>query len=77
MEKRESGVGVMPSVELVECEKIAYINGMKEYLQKLKSMEQSQAMKVSLDNLKKSKIIGDNGEFTEHYEYMKIGVQKR
>lgn len=66
--KRESEVEVMPSVELVECEKIAYINGMKEYLQRLKSMEHNQAMKVSLDNLKKSKIIGENGEFTEHYQ---------
>lgn len=77
MVKRESEVDVMPSVELIECEKIAYINGMKEYLQRLKSMEHSQAKKVSLENLKKSKIIGENGEFTEHYEYMRTGVHKK
>lgn len=67
----------MPSVELIECEKVAYINGMKEYLKQLKSMEQSQAKKISLENLKKSKIIGENGEFTEHYEYMRMSVHKR
>ncbi len=67
----------MPSVDLIECEKVAYINGMKEYLQKLKKMEQSQAKKISFENLKKSKIIGENGEFTEHYEYMRMSVQKK
>lgn len=70
-------VNLMPSVDLIECEKVAYINGMKEYLQKLKKMEQSQAKKISFENLKKSKIIGENGEFTEHYEYMRMSVQKK
>lgn len=77
MDRREREVDIMPSVELIECEKVAYINGMKDYLQKLKSMEHSQAKKISLENLKKSKIIDENGEFTEHYEYMRISVQKR
>ena len=31
----------MPSVEMIECEKVACINVMKEYLQKLKNMEHS------------------------------------
>ncbi|MCI9297137.1 MAG: hypothetical protein HFI10_06790 [Lachnospiraceae bacterium] len=75
--KKDKEVNIMPSVELIECEKVAYINGMKEYLKQLKSMEQSQAKKISLENLKKSKIIGENGEFTEHYEYMRMSVQKR
>lgn len=77
MTRRESGVDVMPSVELVEYEKVAYINEMKEYLQKLKSMEYSQAKKISFENLKGSKIIDENGEFTEHYECVRISVQKR
>lgn len=64
---KDKEVKSMPSVEMIECEKVAYINGMKEYLQKLKNMEHSQAKKVSFENLKKSKIIGENGEFTEHY----------
>ena len=75
--KKDKEVNIMPSVELIECEKVAYINGMKEYLKQLKSMEQSQAKKISLENLKKSKIIGENGEFTEHYEYMRMSVRKR
>lgn len=58
----------MPSAELIEYDKTAYVNGMKKYLYELKSMEHSQAKKVSLENLKKSKIIGENGDFTEHYE---------
>lgn len=77
MVKRESEVDIMPSVELIESEKVAYINEMKKYLQKLKNMEHSQAKKVSLENLMKSNIIGENGEFTEHYEYMQISVQKK
>ena len=75
--KKDKEVNIMPSVEMIECEKVAYINGMKEYLKQLKSMEQSQAKKISLENLKKSKIIGENGEFTEHYEYMRMSVRKR
>ena len=75
--KEDMEVNVMPSVELFECEKVAYINWMKEYLQKLKNMEHSQAKEISLENFKKSKIIGKNGEFTEHYEYMQIKVQSK
>ena len=75
--EEDKEVNVMPSVELVECEKVAYINGMKEYLQNLKSMEYGQAKKISFENLKNSKIIGENGEFTEHYEYMRMSVQNK
>lgn len=67
----------MPSVELFEREKVAYINGMKEYLQKLKNMEHSQAKKVSFENLKRSQIIGENGEYTEQDENMRINVHKK
>lgn len=74
---REREVDVMPSVELFEYEKIAYINEMKEYLKRLKSMEQSKAKEEALENLKKSKIIGENGEFTEHYECIRVYVQTR
>ena len=67
----------MPSIELVECEKVAYIKGMKEYLQKLKNMDHSQAKEISFENLKRCKIIGENGEFTEHYEYMRMSEQNK
>lgn len=75
--EEDKEANVMPSVELIECEKVAYINGMKEYLQNLKNMEHSQAKEVSFENLKKSKIIGENGEFTEHYEYMRMSGQNK
>lgn len=75
--EKDKEVNIMPSVELIECEKVAYINGMKEYLQRLKNMEHSQAKEVSFENLKKSKIIGENGEFTEHYEHIRVSVQNK
>jgi len=71
---KEKEVDIMPTIELLECERVAYINGMKEYLQRLKSMEHSQAKKLSLENLKKSEIIGENGEFTEHYECLQMNI---
>lgn len=77
MVEREREVDIMPSVELIEREKVAYVNEMKEYLQKLKSMEHSQAKKISLENLKESEIVDENGEFTEHYKYMRISAPKR
>lgn len=75
--QKDKEVNVMPSVELIECEKVAYINGMKEYLQRLKNMENSRAKELSFENLKRSKIIGENGEFTEHYEHVRMNVQKK
>lgn len=75
--EKDKEVNIMPSVKLIECEKVAYINEMKEYLQKLKNMEHSQAKEVSFENLKKSKIIGENGEFTEHYEHIQVSVQNK
>lgn len=77
MVKRESEVDIMPSVELIEYEKVNYINRMKNYLNNLKNMEYDQAKEISLENLNKSGILGENGEFTEHYEYMQINVQKK
>lgn len=75
--EEDKEVNIMPSVELIEYEKAAYINEMKEYLRKLKSMDKNQAKKISLENLKKSQIIGENEEFTEHYEYARVSGQKK
>ena len=77
MNKEESEVGIMPSVDLVEQERIAYINEMKEYLKTLKGMERGLAKKKSLENLKRSGIIDENGEFTEHYKHMRTSMKKR
>lgn len=74
--KKDKVVNNMPSVKLIEHERVAYINEMKEYLNKLKKMEQNQARKISLENLKKSQIIGENGEFTERYKFSRREVIK-
>ncbi len=74
---KDKEVSAMPSVDLIECEKIAYINGMKEYLQNLKSMSKTEAIKVSRENLVRSKIIEENGNFTERYEFTRLSIQKK
>ena len=62
---------IMSPMEMLECERVAYVNGMEEYLQKLKSMDKKEAQKISFNNLVQSQIIYENGEFTEHYESSK------
>lgn len=62
----------MPTVELVERERTAYIKGMEDYLQKLKSMAFSEALRESKKNLKGSHIIQEDGEFTERYPYSRM-----
>ena len=42
---------------------------MEEYLCNLKNMPDSEAIKKSRSNLINSKIIQENGEFTERYKY--------
>ncbi|MBD5480602.1 MAG: hypothetical protein HDR14_15195 [Lachnospiraceae bacterium] len=68
---------VMPTIKSVECEKIAYIKGMEEYLQKLKTMPNSEAVKRSKFNLENSHIIQKNGEFTERYRYSRLHSQSK
>lgn len=75
--KKDKEVKAMPSVELIEYEKVAYINEMKDYLQKLKNMEKTQAKKISFENLVKSRIIAENGEFAEGYEFARVNAQKK
>lgn len=74
--KKDKVVNNMPSVKLIEHERVTYISEMEEYLNKLKKMEKNQARKISLENLKKSQIIGENGEFTEHYKFSRRKVIK-
>lgn len=75
--KKDKEVKAMLSVEMIECEKVAYINEMKDYLQKLKNMEKTQAKKISFENLVKSRIIEENGEFAEGYEFARVNAQKK
>lgn len=62
----------MPVVELVECERVAYVKGMEEYLQKLKSLPASEAKKKSQENLKHCHVIEEDGNFTERYHYSRL-----
>lgn len=74
---KDEEVNIMPTMEMIEYERVAYVNGMEEYLQKLKSMDKSDAKKKSFENLVQCNIIHEDGEFTERYEYTKIVLQKR
>ena len=65
-------VDVMPTIELVEYERTAYIKGMEAYLQNLKSMDHSEALRKSKRNLQGSHIIQEDGEFTDRYPYSRM-----
>lgn len=62
-------VATMPTTELVEHERVSYVKELEEYLADLKEMSDSEAKRKSHFNLVKSKIIQENGEFTEQYKY--------
>lgn len=58
-------VNVMPAIELIECEKVAYVREMEDYLRRLKEMSKSEAKKISHENLIRSEIITESGDFTK------------
>lgn len=74
---KDGEVNVMPTMEMIEYERVAYVNGMEEYLQNLKRMNEEDAKKKSFDNLVQCNILHTNGEFTERYDYTKIDLQKK
>ncbi len=76
-EKSGKEVNIMPTIELIECERVAYVKEMQDYLQQLRRMNKRDAQKKSFENLVRSEIICENGEFTDHYEYTKIALQKK
>ncbi len=71
---KDEEVTVMSPVELIEREKVAYINEMKDYLHNLKNMPKPEAKKISHANLVKSNIITEDGHFTERYEFTRISI---
>ncbi len=73
----EKEVNAMPAIELIEYERIAYIKEMKDYLSMLKALPGEEAVKKSRENLIKSNILQENGEFTEQYRYSKIYTEKQ
>lgn len=73
----EEEVDVMPTIELVEHERTAYIKGMEEYLEKLRLMPNKEAVKKSRESLKECHIIREDGEFSERYSNTRKYVQHR
>lgn len=65
---RDREVTFMPTIEMLEYEREAYVEEMKEYLRELKKMHQEDAKEVSYENLLKCNIIRENGELTERYQ---------
>ena len=63
----EKEAEIMPTIELIEYERIEYIKEMEDYLNNLKKMPKEEAIKKSRENLINSNIIQENGEFTEQY----------
>ena len=62
----------MPVIETIEYERVAYIEEMKIYLNNLKSMDKSVAVKISRENLIKSEIIMENGDFIKNIIIKKV-----
>lgn len=58
---------IMPTIELVEKERLSYIEEMEQYLKRLKAMPKKEAKELSKKNLIESGIFDENGELTEHY----------
>lgn len=63
----EKEAEIMPIMELIEYERTEYIKEMEGYLYKLKQMPKQEAVKKSRENLIRSNIIQEDGEFTEQY----------
>lgn len=67
IETNEKEAEIMPTMELIEYERTEYIKEMEGYLHKLKKMPKQEAIKKSRENLIRSNIIQEDGEFTEQY----------
>lgn len=74
---KDKEVNVMPSIELIEREKVTYVKEMQEYLYALKKMSNEDVKRISQENLIKSQIIQDNGEFSERYRFSRINSQNK
>ena len=60
-------VDYMPTIEQVEYERVAYVKGMEEYLKKLNSMPDKEAIERSRISLEGAGILQEDGEFSERY----------
>ena len=71
LHSKDKEADVMPVIELIEHERITYIKEMEDYLHNLKKLPKEQAGKISKENLVKSNILKENGEFTDFYKCLK------
>lgn len=67
----------MPTMESIEYERVAYVKGMDNYLQKLKSMPADEAKKRAQLNLESCHIIQADGEFTERYQHSRRYFERK
>lgn len=61
----------MPTMDMIEYERVNYVKEMQDYLRNLKNLNKKEAKEKSFQNLVKSDIISENGEFTERFAYKK------
>ncbi len=64
-------VTYMPTMDMIEYERVNYVKEMQDYLRNLKKLSKNEAKEKSFQNLVKSEIICENGEFTERFAYKK------
>ncbi|MFW5554330.1 MAG: hypothetical protein ACOCN3_05125 [Roseburia inulinivorans] len=57
----------MPTMDMIEYERVNYVKEMQDYLRNLKNLNKKEAKEKSFQNLVKSDIISENGEFTERF----------
>lgn len=60
-------VTYMPTMDMIEYERVNYVKEMQDYLRNLKNLNKKEAKEKSFQNLVKSDIISENGEFTERF----------
>ena len=56
---------------MLEYERVNCVKEMQDYLRNLKKLSKNEAKEKSFQNLVKSEIICENGEFTERFAYKK------
>lgn len=72
---KEEEVDAMPTIEVVEYDRVAYVKEMEDYLRKLKAMPDAEAKKRSQINLESCHIIQEDGEFSERYRHSRREYQ--
>ncbi|MGB8454927.1 MAG: hypothetical protein WCD89_21690 [Anaerocolumna sp.] len=65
----EKEVDIMPTIELIEQERLSYLADMKKYLENLKNLPREEAYETSKKNLLDSGIIDEDGNLSERYKY--------